>query len=291
MIKHDVFNGAEPDRLFQARDLMPNDIVSNGFVYYKLDFENFDFTKIDDYGKFFIDRARIQKMLDSCGIDINIEDFIIFKSLQEKINLQWSIGENDSYRWQQVYRQGRYGKARPMLLSYALNQKIAGGFAYSLLAQMYLQHVYPYGSDKSPVLYCGNVFFERNPHIERNGGQSHAYLRVKLGNQQFFYDPLHPLMDTSARSPVPTMPRIMSDLKVPFKAKTNFKDMLNAPVSKSGGFAYVEVSDIYGKEENWLLGFEVSHDADRTEERIKRQTPNQPQSQPVRVLPLNKGGR
>lgn len=242
-------------------DLMPNEVFSEEYAYYKLDVENFDFAKIDARRKLF-NRDGIKKFLDAKNIKMDVDEFIAIYNLQDYIQMMWpEHAKNRPFR-EDIFRETHHHKDNPMLLSEAFRRKIAACIECSLLAQLYLQHC---GIES--VLCCGNTFFESNPKIEF-GGNAHAYLIVKLGTQKYFYDPSNPMMDARGQ---PTIPRIMSYANVPFRARTEFNDLLNMSVADGGGFAYVQASDIYGIGPSWLYGFE----SDDVENHIQRRRTGQ----------------
>lgn len=280
MKKKPVFNWANPSDKYMAWKLEPNEVLGAAYGYYKLDFENFDFNKIDERAKL-SDRAKMQCFLDAYKINIGIDGMIILFNLQDYIHMKWpdhAVNRPDMY---EIFRASRCGgKDNPMLLSEAFNKKIAACVECSLLAQLYMQHC---GIESK--LCCGNMFDNPNPNIEL-GGDAHAYLVVKPdGREEYIYDPANPMFDEKGR---PIVPRIMSYANVPFKDRMAFKDLLNKSVADGGGFAYVEASDIYGCGKNRLYGFE-SNDEDnhvprrRTADGIKRQVPNQQGPQQIYV--------
>ena len=276
MKKTPVFNWANPDKKFMVWDLEPNQIFSEEYAHYKLDFENFNFKKIDERKKLF-DSRQIKKFLDSHKINIDVDEFITLMNLQSYIYMMWpEHAKNRPFR-EDIFKISRYGKDNPMLLSEAFNKKIAACVECSLLAQMYLQHC---GIESK--ICCGNAFFEKNPKIEFGGG-AHEYLVVHLGGRKYIYDPSNPMLDQKGR---PIIPRIMSFLNVPFRDRRAFNDLLQKSVADGGGFAYVEASDIYDAGSCWLYGFE-SDDIEnhvrrrRTVGGIKRQVKNQESPQLV----------
>lgn len=283
MKKKPVFNWANPSDKYMAWELEPNEVLGADYGYYKLDFENFDFNKIDERAKLF-DRDKMQRFLDAYKINIGVEEMIILFNLQSYIHVKWpehAVNRSDMYEIFKASRCG--GKDNPMLLSEAFNKKIAACVECSLLAQIYLQHC---GIESK--LCCGNMFNEPNPNIELGGG-AHAYLVVRLNGREYIYDPANPMFDEKSK---PIIPRIMSFARVPFKDRVAFKDLLNKSVADGGGFAYVEASDIYGCGNHWLYGFE-SNDVEnhvgrrRTADGIKRQTPDQQGPQQI----YGQGGR
>lgn len=282
MKKNPVFRWADPDKKFMVWDLEPNEVFSEEYAYYKLDMENFNFQQIDERRKLFV-RENLQNFLDSCNIKISVDEFITLFNLQSYIHMMWpEHGKRRPYR-EDVFKACRRGKDNPMWLSDAFNRQIAACVECSLLAQMYLQHC---GIESR--ICCGNTFFSQNPKIEF-GGDAHAYLVVMLGGKQYIYDPANPMLDSRG---VPSVPRIMSYAKIPFKGRRGFRDLLNMSVADGGGFAYLETSDIYNVGSCWLYGFE-SDDIDnhvwrrRSADGIKRQTPDQQGPQQI----YGQGGR
>lgn len=267
MKKRPVFQWADPDKKFMVADLIPNEVFSAEYTHYKLDAENFNFNKIDERRKLF-DREKIQKFLDAKNIKIGVDDFIAIYNFQDYMQMMWpEHAKNRPFR-EDVLRISRCNKDNPMLLSETFRRKIAACVECSLLAQMYFQHV---GIES--VMCCGNTFFESNPKIELGGG-AHAYLIVKLGTQRFFYDPANPMMNSNGYA---TVPRIMSYANVPFRARTEFNDLLNMSVADGGGFAYVQASDIYGAGSSWFYGFE----SDDIENHVSRRRTAQGVKRPV----------
>ena len=271
MKKKPVFNWANPDKKFVAYELEPNEIFSENGICYKLDFENFNFSKIDEREKLF--EKDIKRFLDAYGINISVDKYLDLYNLQSYIEMVWPEHDKNRSHKKEIFKSSRCSKDNPMLLSEAFDKKIATHLECSLLAQMYLQHC----GIKS-VLCRGNIFPEPNPDI-KSGGYEHTYLMVHLNGRKYIYDPENPMLNSKGK---PVIPRIMSGLKIPFKDRRAFDDLLNTSVAEGGGFAYLETSDIYGVGSRWLYGFE-SDDVEnkvacrRTEAGIKRQAPDQPQ--------------
>ena len=206
-------------------------------------------------------------------LKINVDEYITLLNLQDYIHMKWPNHAKKRPFREEVFKANHRGKDNPMWLSDAFNKGIAACVECCLLAQLYLQHC---GIESR--ICCGNAFFKKNPNIEM-GGDAHAYMIVRLENQIYIYDPANPMID--GRN-TPTVPRIMSYDKVPFKDRIAFKDLLNQTVADGGGFAYIEASDIYGVGSCWLYGFESDDNSvhpnvlrRRAMGGIKRQAPNQ----------------
>jgi hypothetical protein len=278
MKKKNIFKWADPTKKFICYDLEPNEVFSEEYAYYKLDVSNLNFDKIDARRALF-NKEVLQRFLDENKIKINVDDFITIFNLQSYIHMFWPDHAKDRPHREEIFKNSHRGKDNPMWLSDAFNKKIAACVECCLLAQLYLQHC---GIESK--ICCGNAFFKQNPDIEK-GGDAHAYMLVRFGNQVYIYDPSNPMLDSKK---APTVPRIMDFFKVPFKDRRAFKDLLNQTVADGGGFAYVEASDIYGVGSCWLYGFESDDNSlyskasrQRTAKGIKRQTPNQQAPQQI----------
>ena len=188
-------------------------------------FEDF-FQKVEKKGLEFENNKGMHEWLKKIAPDFDAKSFahmFAFDNVLRKMypNMSSNISKRDGY----------YSSEEPKKLSQSFNDGVCKCAEIAILAQAYLQR-----QGFESKYFLGEVL--NSPDDEF--GEAHCFISMKIGNEDYFYDPANPTFDS-----IFNIPKISSIEATPAQKK-QFENKIHS-TSERRNCAFLEAKDIFTK--------------------------------------------